>query len=24
VEDSAELEEFLMQEFFGTNYKAAI
>lgn len=24
VEDSAELEEFLMQEFFGSNYKAAI
>jgi hypothetical protein len=24
VEDSAELEEFLMMEFFGTNYKAAL
>ena len=24
VEDSAELEEFLMQEFFGGNYKAAL
>jgi hypothetical protein len=24
VEDSAELEEFLMQEFFGTNYKAVL
>lgn len=24
VEDSAELEDFLMQEFFGTNYKAAL
>jgi hypothetical protein len=23
VEDSAELEDFLMMEFFGTNYKAA-
>ena len=21
LEDSAELEDFLMQEFFGTNYK---
>jgi outer membrane biosynthesis protein TonB len=24
VEDSAELEDFLMQEFFGQNYKAAL